>query len=100
MNGVYKVWKDNLKHLHREAKNIANKLHTFTIYYQAEVKRMSTDLVPRAGEIVTGDVQDEFPSTSVPERVIHGNGSISPFCGCFLLILVVMSIMSWLYHNS
>ena len=31
VKGIYKVRKDNLKPLHREAKTIANQFHTFTI---------------------------------------------------------------------
>ena len=100
INGAYKVQKDNLKHLHREAKTITKQFQTFTIDYQVEVKRMSTDLVSRAVSIVMSDVQDDFSSTSIPERVVHGNQYISPICGCFLLIIVVMSLMSWFYRGS
>ena len=100
MKGTYRVRKSNLKSFHREAKNIVYQFRTFTIDYQSKVKRMSTNLVSRAVAIVTGDVQDEFSSTSIPERVVHGNQYISPICGFFLLIIVVLSLMSWFYHKS
>ena len=60
---------------------------------------MSTDLVPRAVSIIMSDVQDDFSSTIIPERVVHGNQYISPIYGCFVLIIIVMSLMSWFYHN-
>ena len=100
MNGVYKVQKDNLKHLHRESKDIANRFHTFTIDYQAEVNRMCTDIVSREGAVATSDVQDFFPLKTLRKGVILENEYIFPWHGCFLLILVVLSIMAWLYHYS
>ena len=89
-----------MKNIHREAKTIANQFQTFTIDYQEGVKRMSIDLVSRALAIVIGDVEDDFPSTFIPERIIHGNKYIYPIYGFFILMIVVMAIMSWLYHNS
>ena len=99
MNGEYKVWKDHLKHLHREANNVANQFQTFTINYQAEVKRMCRDLVSSSRATITCDVHYDDPTKSIPKGVILGN-QLFPWCGCYLLILVVMSIMAWLYHNS
>ena len=100
MNGEYKFRKDHLKLLHREAKNVVNQFQTFTINYQAEVKRMCTYIVSRVGAVATFDVQYVFSLKTLPKGVILENEYIFPWCGCFLLILVVISIMAWLYHNS
>ena len=100
MNGEYKVRKYHLKLLHREAKNVANQFQTFTIDYYAEVKRMSTDIVSRAGAVATSDVQYVFPLKTLPKGIILENQYIFPWRGCFLLILVVLPIMAWMYHNS
>ena len=100
MNGEYKVWKDHLKLLHREAKNVATQFHTFTINYQVEVKRMCIDIVSRAGAVATSDVQYVFPLKTLPKGVILENEYIFPWSGCFLLIRVVLPIMVWMYHNS
>jgi ribonuclease HI len=98
MKGIYQVRKDNLKPLHREARIVASQFQCFTINYHAEIKRMSSDLVSRAVSIVGEGVKDDLVSPSMPTKVIDGHRYRSPMCGCFLLMIVVVSLVAWLFH--
>ena len=99
MKGIYKVQKDNLNPLHREEKTIVSQVQSFSINYHANIKRMATNIVSRAVSTISGAVQDDFLSTSIPTKVIDENHYISPMCGSFLIMIVVVSLMSWYFHG-
>jgi hypothetical protein len=98
MKGIYQVRKDNLKPLHREARIVVAQFQCFTINYHAEIKRMSSDLVSREVSIVGEGVKDDLVSPSMPTKFIDGHRYRSPMCGCFLLMIVVVSLVAWLFH--
>jgi hypothetical protein len=98
MKGIYQVRKDNLKPLHREARIVVAQFQCFTINYHADIKRMSSNLVLGVVSIVGEGVKDDLVSPSMPTKVIDGHRCRSLMCGCFLVMVVVVSLVTWLFH--
>ena len=99
MKGTYRVRKSNLNPLHREAKNIANQFQCFTINYQAELKRMSSDIVSKETSTTIWGIQEDSLLMSTPTKICYGSQYLYPMCGCILIMIVVISLMSWFYYG-
>ena len=98
MKGIYQVRKDNLKPLHREARIVASQFQCFTINHRAEIKRMSSDLVSGAVSTIGGGVKEDLVSPSKLAKVIDGYRYRSPMCEFFLVMIIVVSLVTWLFH--
>jgi hypothetical protein len=98
MKEIYQVCKDNIKPLHREARIIVAQFKCFTINYHAEIKRMLSDLVWGEMSVVGEGVKYNLVSPYMPTKVIDGHRYRSSMCGCFLLMVVVVSLVAWVFH--
>jgi len=99
MKWIYQVLKDNLKPLHRETRIFAAQFQSFTINSHAKIKRMSSDLMWGTMSIVGEGVKDDLVSPFMPTKVIDGHRYRSLMCGCFLVMIVVVSLVACrLFH--
>ena len=64
MKGIYRVRKDNLKPLHKEAINWSFQFQHFTINHSADIEKMSTDIMSRAFLSTYVDVKYDIGSPS------------------------------------
>ena len=66
MKGTYKVKKEHLKLLHREARIIASQFDSFTINHHRNTDRMSNDPFSRAMPTLVGVVvKDDLESSDI-----------------------------------
>jgi len=64
MKGIYRVRKDNLKPLHKEAINWSCQFQHFTINHSVDIEKMSTDIMSRAFLSIYVDVKYDVGSPS------------------------------------
>ena len=98
MEGSYQVRKDNLNPLHKKARIVVAQFQSFNIKYHAKIHKMSSDLVFGAVSELGAGASVELLSMSPPPKLLVGNQYKCPFCKCFFFMMLVVFVMSWVFH--
>ena len=99
MKGTYRVRKDNLKLLHREARIIASQFDSFTIHHHRNIERLSSDLLSVAMSTLGGrEVKDKLASTSISSKNIDRHYYSSLIRVCFFVIFILVPLMVWILY--
>jgi len=98
MKGIYRVRKDNLKPLYKEAINWSYQFQHFTINLSADSEKMSTDIMSRAFLSTYVDVKYDIGSPSTAIKIIDHHQYRSPLCEWVVVIIFLGSIIAWFFH--
>ena len=99
MKGTYRVRKDNLKLLHKEARINASQFDSFSIHRHRNIERLFSDLLSVAMSILGGrEVKEDLVSTSIPSKFIDRHYYGSLICVCFFVIFILVPLMVWILY--
>lgn len=97
MKFIYRVRKDNLKPLHKEAINCCQFQH-FTINHSPDIEKMSTDIMSRSFLNTYVDDKYDIGSPSTTIEIIDHHQHKSPLCEWVFVIIFLGSIIAWFFH--
>lgn len=98
MKGIYRVRKDNLKPLHKEAINWSCQFQNFTINHSTDIEKMSIDIMSKAFLSTYVDVKYDIGSPSTATKIIDHHQYRSPLCEWVVVIIFLGSIIPWFFH--